>query len=101
MALRGAVVSFARAAAILLAGLTIILDGVVLVTHIGTVQWLRAHGGTEFPLVEPLIFLPLLGVAGTAWLLLKRHHWIAAAMAGLSLALTLLFWIVQGATAAG
>jgi hypothetical protein len=94
-------VSFARTATILLSGLAILVDAAVLVTHMRTVQWLRTHGGTQFPLVEPLIFLPLLGLAGAAWLLLKRHDWIAAAMAGLSLALALLLWISQGAGAAG
>ncbi|HEV2747704.1 MAG TPA: hypothetical protein VGW34_10450, partial [Allosphingosinicella sp.] len=92
---------FARTAAILLGGVTVIFDAVVLVTHIRTVQALRSYGVTNVPLVEPLIFLPLLGLAGTAWLLLKRRDWIALATAGLSLAVALLFWISQGVAGAG
>lgn len=66
--------AFGRAVAILISGVTLIVDGAVLVEHMRTVQWLRANGDTEFRLIEPLIFLPLLGLAGAAWLLRKRHE---------------------------
>ncbi|HYD38248.1 MAG TPA: hypothetical protein VEA60_11575 [Allosphingosinicella sp.] len=104
-ALAGAVATragaLARTIAILLAGLTIIFDAVILVNHMRTVRLLRTYGVMDYPLVEPLIFLPLLGLAGTAWLLLKRHDWIALATAGLSLALAFLFWVSQGVAGAG
>lgn len=85
-------------------GLSVIsafLTALVLSKHVATVSSLRGFGERDYPLIEPLILLPSLGILAAVMLIWRRENFAAAVIAGLSAGISGLFWIVQAASQMG
>lgn len=87
---------------IIVAGFAALTLARVIYDHVETVTHLRnAYGITQFPLLPPLLLIPIAGIALAAWFLRTRRNAFALSAATMSLVLSLVFLASQGAGRAG